>query len=282
MRHILILIVLTVLNTTLVGASEILPVNERTEQVRNAIVTATTEANTAEQVTNEHLTKITTLNLRNKEITELKSGDFSGLTGLTSLNLYGNKLSILPDNIFKGLTSLNSLRLGGNTVDPFSLTISIQKVVEDQFKIGIPTGAPFKIVVQVNVVNGTFGDNATTAAIPKGSIESNSVSVTPTAGTTDAITANLDTLPTIPRNHFGYALTKSDVMSIEIAAAIQIDSEPTENSAPEFTEGDNATRSRATYWDGRNNIGERVATGLYICAFKAGNYSAIRKMLIRK
>ena len=41
-------------------------------------------------------------------------------------------------------------------------------------------------------------------------------------------------------------------------------------------------RSRAAYWDGRNTVGERVASGLYVYTLKAGEFTATRKMLIRK
>ena len=42
------------------------------------------------------------------------------------------------------------------------------------------------------------------------------------------------------------------------------------------------SRSRAAYWDGRNQQGERVASGLYFYTFTAGDFTATRKMLIRK
>ncbi len=42
------------------------------------------------------------------------------------------------------------------------------------------------------------------------------------------------------------------------------------------------TRSRALHWDGRNAVGEKVAGGVYFYHFKAGEYSALRKMLILK
>ena len=41
-------------------------------------------------------------------------------------------------------------------------------------------------------------------------------------------------------------------------------------------------RSRAAYWDGKNEVGEPVASGLYFYTLKAGDFSATRKMLIRK
>ena len=42
------------------------------------------------------------------------------------------------------------------------------------------------------------------------------------------------------------------------------------------------SRSRAVYWDGRNDRGESVASGLYFYTLSAGNFTATRKMLIRK
>ena len=42
------------------------------------------------------------------------------------------------------------------------------------------------------------------------------------------------------------------------------------------------SRSRAAYWDGRNTLGEPVASGVYFYTLTAGDFSATRKMLIRK
>ena len=41
-------------------------------------------------------------------------------------------------------------------------------------------------------------------------------------------------------------------------------------------------KSRAAYWDGRNELGESVASGVYFYTLKAGDFTATRKMLIRK
>ena len=42
------------------------------------------------------------------------------------------------------------------------------------------------------------------------------------------------------------------------------------------------TRNRAAYWDGRNALGEPVASGLYFYTLTADDFTATRKMLIRK
>ena len=42
------------------------------------------------------------------------------------------------------------------------------------------------------------------------------------------------------------------------------------------------SRSRAAYWDGKNALGEPVASGVYFYTLTAGDFNATRKMLIRK
>jgi len=39
---------------------------------------------------------------------------------------------------------------------------------------------------------------------------------------------------------------------------------------------------KAIYWDGRNNFGERVASGIYFYAIKAGSFNEARKMIVVK
>ena len=47
-------------------------------------------------------------------------------------------------------------------------------------------------------------------------------------------------------------------------------------------EGYYTSRSRAAYWDGRNAVGERVASGVYFYQLQADHLSLLRKMLILK
>ncbi len=47
-------------------------------------------------------------------------------------------------------------------------------------------------------------------------------------------------------------------------------------------EGYYTSRARAAYWDGRNHIGERVASGIYFYQLEADDMSLLRKMVILK
>ena len=42
------------------------------------------------------------------------------------------------------------------------------------------------------------------------------------------------------------------------------------------------SKSRAAYWDGRNEFGESVASGVYFITLTANDFKATRKMLTRK
>jgi hypothetical protein len=46
--------------------------------------------------------------------------------------------------------------------------------------------------------------------------------------------------------------------------------------------GDYVTKDKAAYWDGRNNKGERVASGTYFYQLKAGEKSFVKRMVILK
>ncbi len=42
------------------------------------------------------------------------------------------------------------------------------------------------------------------------------------------------------------------------------------------------SKSRAAYWDGKNELGEPVPSGPYFCTLTTGKLTAARKLLIRK
>ncbi|MDE2997525.1 MAG: leucine-rich repeat protein [Gemmatimonadota bacterium] len=155
------------------------------------------------------LTSLQTLRFGLNQLTTLPSGLLDGLTALADLRMIGNRLTALPDSIFAGLTGLTRLSLGANAVDPLPLNVSLEKTGEGHFKAVAPAGAPFEIVLPLTVTNGNIDGGATTITIPAGSLESDTLSVTRTPGTTFAAAVDIGTLPALPANHSGYALVKT-------------------------------------------------------------------------
>ncbi|MCY4402151.1 MAG: T9SS type A sorting domain-containing protein [Candidatus Poribacteria bacterium] len=49
-----------------------------------------------------------------------------------------------------------------------------------------------------------------------------------------------------------------------------------------MTAGEYSNQSQAVHWDGKNNDGEPVSSGIYFYTINAGDFSATRKMLIQK
>ena len=92
----------------------LIPVCDRTPQVRDAIVAAVSGVSNCRNVTEAHLAAITLLDLRSRNITTLKAGDFDGLSSLRSLRLGNNQLSSLPADLFSGLTALGWLDMRRN------------------------------------------------------------------------------------------------------------------------------------------------------------------------
>ena len=86
--------------------------------------------------------------------------------------------------------------------------------------------------------------------------------------------------PFNPETWIPYQLSHPAEVSISIYAAdgklVQI------LSLGQQSIGTYQDKSRAAYWDGRNVQGESVASGVYFYMLKAGNFTATRKMLIRK
>ena len=44
--------------------------------------------------------------------------------------------------------------------------------------------------------------------------------------------------------------------------------------------GEYVSRERAVYWNGRNNVGEAVSSGVYFCTVRAGEWTATRRLVI--
>ena len=86
--------------------------------------------------------------------------------------------------------------------------------------------------------------------------------------------------PFNPETWIPYQLAKSAEVTVSIYAA---DGKLVRTLAlGHLPTGVYHSRSRAAYWDGKNELGEPVASGLYFYTLKAGDFTATRKMLIRK
>jgi len=46
--------------------------------------------------------------------------------------------------------------------------------------------------------------------------------------------------------------------------------------------GSHLRKSEAIYWDGKNHLGEQVASGMYFYSLQTGNFKKTRKMTVAK
>ncbi len=155
------------------------------------------------------LSSLEELTLMANQLSSLPAGVFDGLSSLYWISLPSNQLATLPDGVFEGLSALGILEVQDNPVDPMVLTVSLERVGNNGFKATVPAGAPFTMTLPVSVENGSIDGGATTLRIPVGAVESGTVTVTRTAGTTAAVTADIGpSLPPLPPRHLGYTLAR--------------------------------------------------------------------------
>ena len=142
---------------------------------------------------------------------------FDGLSSLRRLQLVGNQLTTLPDGLFEGLSALRFLEVQDNSVDPMVVTVSLEKVGDNEFKATAPAGAPFTMTLPVSVANGSIDGGATTIGIPAGAVESGPLAVIRMAGTTAPVTADIGVpLPAPPRPNAGFELARAAGLPREI------------------------------------------------------------------
>ena len=131
---------------------------------------------------------------------------------------------------------------------------------------------------------------------PDGNVESQtrSIKVTPENLANALLSVKLDSIgkpqqskllqnypnPFNPETWIPYQLTEDSSISISIydSSGKLIRTLPLGVQAAGFYNN----RSRAAYWDGKNQVGEPVASGVYFYTFTTGEFSATRKMLILK
>ncbi|RKU27367.1 hypothetical protein C6497_11505 [Candidatus Poribacteria bacterium] len=86
--------------------------------------------------------------------------------------------------------------------------------------------------------------------------------------------------PFNPETWIPYQLSESSDVSIQIYSAdgIEIRNIALGHQQPGLYQD----RTRAAYWDGKNEVGEPVASGIYFYTLTAGQYTTTRKMTIQK
>ena len=194
----------------------------------------------------DKLTKLTTLDLSVNSISDISSLD--KLTELTWLNLQRNQITDVSP--LEDLTSLTTLYLSGNSITDYAPLRRLQAKTTQT------------ITIDVDIT--TDPNNA------------------PSAQATPTETALLPNFPNPfnPETWIPYQLAKpADVAltfyNVQGVVVRQL-------SLGHRVAGVYYSRSRAAHWDGKNNLGEKVAAGIYFVKFKAGDWTKIRKMLIRK
>ena len=184
-------------------------------------------------------TKLTQLYLDHNEIGSLQGDLFSNLTELTNLYISRNKLSSLPDGLLVGLTKLASFKCGNNEVDGVEInnipiTVTLQKVADGQFKAVCPVGVPSNIQpVPVVVANGAFDPDEIKVIYDSGEFgfrdmligigksDSGVVDVVRTAGTTGAVTVDIESIRYFTNSSDGYEFVKdTDSLPLEVIPAV--------------------------------------------------------------
>ena len=200
-----------------------------------------------------HATNLTTARLANNKISSVSA--LSGLTKLTMLRLQNNQITNVTS--LGGLVNLKTLRLSGN---PFANSGANAQTLDRLRAAGVAIDIPA----------------ADDVIVPYGA---------PSQG--EEVTRPEETLllsnypnPFNPETWIPYHLANDSDVQISIydingALVRQLD-------LGHQRAGYYINRSRAAYWDGRNEFGERVATGIYFYQLQADDMSLLRKMVILK
>ena len=141
-------------------------------------------------------------------------GGFAGLSSLERLYLSDNRLTELSARAFEDLASLTRLHMARNAVDPVAFAVALEAAGAMQFKATAPSGAPFEIVLPVQVTNGTLAGGATTVTISQGRVESAAVTVVRTPGSTGTVSVQIGDVPDPPSAHDGYELVKAAPLAL--------------------------------------------------------------------
>ena len=185
--------------------------------------------------------------------------------------------------------SIITLTLSGRNYVRSSFTISRAVSVSGIDGVTIPWHDPDRksdteITIELEFDGNMNADSTLTFTVGTGAIANYNgpaltAQITVTADRENALLANFPN-PFNPETWIPYQLAKPVEVTITIYAVngqvvrtLALGHQPA---------GIYQTRSRAAYWDGRNAVGESVASGVYFYTLTAGDFTATRKMLIQK
>ena len=220
-----------------------------------------------------------------RDITQIKN-----LTSLTFLGFTQNKISDIAP--IKNLNALRELHLWGNQISDISPLANLTNL-----RILYITGNQISSVTVLENLTGLtqlgIHGNPITDWAPvrrlkeKGSLSYLDISLPPAGEAPSAPAVPNETAllsnypnPFNPETWIPYQLAKSADVTLTIydVTGVVVRQLALGHQPAGFYQ----SRGRAAHWDGRNALGERVATGLYFCTFTAGDFTATQKLLIRK
>ena len=235
----------------------------------------------------ENLTNLTYLRVSENSIRNITP--LRNLTALTELHLANNQISDVTP--LANLTALMYLYLFNNQISDITPLQNLTAIRQlNLFNNQISDVAPLENLA--NLTGLWLGENPIADLAPLRTLKENNpgmdididinAPLAPSAPVLPAKTALLSNYPNPfnPETWIPYQLAKSadvtltiyDVRGI-VVRRLALGHRPA---------GFYRSRGRAAHWDGRNQIGEKVATGLYFYTLTAGDFNATGKMLIQK
>ena len=238
------------------------------------------------------LTRLTELSITQNRINNITP--LTNLIGLSELRLSENQISDI--NPLAGLTRLTQLSLSENQIRKITALGDLTTLTELQLSENqITDVTPLENLTALTTL--TLYENAITDYAPLRRLKEknpgvdididitkdpDNVQTAPSAPAFPAETALLPNYPNPfnPETWIPYRLSQAADVTLTIydvrgamVRRLALGHQPA---------GFYQSRARAAYWDGRNALGEKVATGIYFYTFTAGEFTATGKMLIRK
>ena len=204
-----------------------------------------------------NLTSLRTLRFEVNEINDLTP--LANLTALNDLRLSNttqtggtSKNQITDVTPLEGMTALTRLDLQGNPIEDLA---PLRRLKENNPSVSIDID-----------INADLNNAPTLPSIPMLPNET-------------ALLSNYPN-PFNPETWIPYQLAKSANVTLTIydVRGVVVRQLALGHRPPGFY----YSRGRAAHWDGRNQLGEKVASGLYFYTFTAGDFTATQKLLIRK